>query len=245
MEKQPIEYQPLTNEFLFELTNIAQKQYIDLPFHNFKHAQDVFDESVRLADFCEENSVRVNRRVLAAAALLHDAGYHVDSGYGFETKERYSVYLAKEICTKLGMSEEEIEAVDVCIMGTEPGQDCPSIESKIIRRSDLANFAGPWRKFIKRSLDYTRDEIQLKGVHIAWSDICERTKYVASLYLDEENLSLGDFDKRDKNGTLVFIAKSWKNINRMHIENCGRLARTRLLGERTLHKIFFEKQIKD
>lgn len=236
MENPPIE-QPFTNEFVFNAHTVAQEHYINLPYHNFKHAQDVFDEAMHLADYCEANGVIVNRRVLTAAALLHDAGYHEDSSDRFDTKEKYSKFLAADICQKLGMSDEETEAVGVCIMGTEPGQDCPSIESKIIRRSDLANFAGPWRKFIKKSLDYAREEIQLKGINIAWSDICGRTTFVASLYLDEENLSLGDFDKRDKNGTLVFIAKSWKNIDRMHVQNRNVFSRARAVGHRALQKL--------
>jgi len=230
--------QTLTDEFSHELFAEAKAQYADLPYHNFEHAKDVLDESMVLADYCEANQVEVNRRVLVAAALFHDAGYYEDSSDNYETKEEYSAFLAMNICQKLGMTEDETEAVGLAIMGTEPAQDCPTIESKIIRRADLANFAGPWRKFIKRSLDFTREEIQLKGIHIAWSDICDRTNYVAGLYFNDTNLCLGDFDKRDKHGTLVFIAKSWRNINRMNVQNRGFLSRARAVGQRSLQKLF-------
>lgn len=240
-----IEERPYTKEFESALIDTARQFSIDLDGHGFDHELEVFEESMHNADFCEKNGAPVNRRVLAAAALFHDAGFHEDSSHRFKTKEEYSAHILSRVGPWLGMDEDEIKAAEKCIVeATELGQHCSTRVSKCLRRGDLASSAQRRRKFMKRSLNVKRDGTRLNGF-CSWEAFAEGTKMVFAEYLIEEDLSFGDFDDYDKNGVLKFITKSWRNIDSMTIENRGRLARARLVGERALHKLLFEKQIKD
>lgn len=233
-----IEERPYTKEFESALIDTARQFTIDLDGHGFDHELETFEESMHNADFCEKNSKPVNRCVLAPAALFHDAGFHEDSSDRFKTKEEYSAYILRRVGPWLGMDEEEIIAAEKCIIeATERGQHCFTIEAKCLRRGDLASSAQRRRKFNERSLDVKRDITRLRGF-CSWEAFAKTTKEIFGDLLNEDDLSFGNFDDYDKNGVLKFITKSWRNINSMRIENRGRLARARLIGERTLQKLF-------
>jgi len=232
-----VEEKPYTKEFETTLIDTARQFSIDLDGHGFDHELDVFEESMHNADFCEKNGIRVNRRVLTAAALFHDAGFHEDSSHRFITKEEYSAYILSRVGAWLGMDEEEIKVAEKCIIeATEQGQHCSTIEAKCLRRGDLASSAQPRRKFMKRSLNIKRDGTRLNGF-CSWEAFSEGTKKVFTDYLIEEDLSFGDFDDYDKNGVLKFITKAWRNVNSMRIENRSLVARARTVGYRTLQKL--------
>ena len=225
-------YLPLVDR----LADTARELYDDsLPYHNFAHAVEVLNESMRLADLCTENGIYVNRRVLAAAALLHDANYYQDSANRFKTKEEYSQYIARNILPFFDYDIEEIELVEDCIKGTELGMSCTSIEAKIIRRADIGNVSRNREELLAKTLAFSLEEIQMKGLeNIDWDSIVNKAKYVFGIYLEEDDLRLGDFEPT-RNGKLCFIADCLDNIDSMARETRDTLIR---IGKVTVENIF-------
>lgn len=208
-----VDVDPFSEQALYQT---AEQLYADLLYHNFGHARDdVLPEALSLADKCEENGQPVNRRVLVAAALFHDAGFHINSSDRFKSKEDYSQYIADHVLPWLGYTEEEIEQVNICIAGTERGNTCPTIESKILRRSDIFNVSQDKVRFLTSSVRYAREIVSVSGKIITWQGFCDETKRVFDDYLKEEDLSLGEWDDYDQIGVLKFISDCLGNITRM------------------------------
>jgi len=100
----------------------AQRYYTDLPYHTFSHAETVLEHAESLLDRCERFDVPVNKDVVQAAVLFHDAGYHHDpETYDEPSKEQHSAAIARDELEEMGGNEAAVSflqhAVDVRYFG--------------------------------------------------------------------------------------------------------------------------------
>jgi hypothetical protein len=140
-----------TVEQLDLIWNHAEQQYTNLPFHNFEHACETLFAAMDLADFCEKNGVRINRRVLIAGSLFHDAGFQDDEKtFGCESKEEHSASIFEGFAPEYGF-EDETGLVKSTIMSTDSGATPQTLEDKILVRADLINVCAGFPYFISKT----------------------------------------------------------------------------------------------
>lgn len=197
------------------LRDAAREFYVDLPYHNFQHVLDTEIDSLKYADICEKNGLSPNRSVLSASALLHDANYYIDSRQFYKTKEEYSMAIAGHILPFFDYSSEDIEQTQIAINGTEAGQNCPTLEAKILRRADIGNVGSSPREFLTKTCLIVHENILLNGLNaVSWSDVVNVTNQKISSYLVDDDFKFGDFEE-SSGGQLKFIADCLKNIRRL------------------------------
>ncbi len=207
-----------SNSFGLSLVGAAfheqvDSHYVDLPYHNRAHADQVTLEAFALADYCEENGQAPNRLVLLLASQYHDADFHEDfDSSRFSSKERYSAYIASQELSKKLVPSDTIRQVTSCIRSTERGVPCESLEAKIIRRADLANLAGPLGGMLLSSLNLFNECRQISGIQTGWIDFLRGTRANIQDYLSED-VSFGDFDRsRDNSLWLQAVEKNLQTI---------------------------------
>jgi HD superfamily phosphodiesterase len=216
----------------YALFESAEKQYIDLPYHNFSHAKATLWEAMRLADACEKNGVSVNRKALAAAALFHDAGFHLDSkALGHSSQEDLSIDIfAEEAGAKYGFTiAESITAIEA-IKATECGIKPVTLEQKILVRADLANVFSDTRTFLASSYKlYMENQgsnklpVSPKGQAKFINDSIQ----ILKKYL-ENDLSLGPWEERswrDQAESNLSVLGSIRNLSSFGGSLINRLVR--------------------
>ena len=220
-----------------ELYETAKGMYTELPYHNFDyHVETVLHECRVYADYCEQNGLSVNRRVLFAAGLLHDAGYHEDMSHRFSSKEQYSSYIADRVLPWYGYDPNEIDEVMAAVNGTQRGSICTTLEAKILRRADLRNVTSSVHGFLVSSFRVASELLITKNIRVVWPEFCESTREVFQDYFDED-LSFGDFDNER---WLLEKTTAVKNIACLARESYDSL---RTIGEATLNKLFSNDQL--
>lgn len=201
----------------FALSELAREFYIDLPYHNFEHATHTLDVSLALTEYCEENELSVNRKVIIASALLHDANFHIPiEDHGFRSKEEYSAQIAAEVLPNLGYENDEIAHVQSSIRSTERNIECESLEAKIIRRADLDNLTGSLPELMQNSWKLWLEAWQLSGgsLSLKFDDWMCGIHTNLQAYFDED-VSFGEFD--EVNGRSAFLAAALRNIEKIDV----------------------------
>ena len=188
------------------LSVIAEKHYTKIPYHNFEHALDVRNYSLKLINRCKKYKIKIDEESIIIAALFHDAGYTEVK----ENKEKHSCKIVEEELTKLNYSKEKINIVKENIMATAKGEKLKTTEQKILRASDLHNFMASYSKFKEASrkireefkILYPGQEFPIKK----WTELVES-------YLEEE-IQLTPEHKKDD-----FHNKARENIKKFLLEN--------------------------
>lgn len=201
------------------LEAVARPYYQSLPYHNWRHAQSVFNRSLAYADVCEQHDCPVDRDAIAAASLLHDAGYWLKPGVDHElpSKEAYSAWIASEELAVLEMPPDKIELVKQIILSTEKGKPCLSLEARCVRQADLANVASynPFY-FLMNTYRLYVESKQLEPATaspISFDDFtrfAQKSYETLTTYLEHDN-SLGAFDT-DKQGHNPFHNRAVRNV---------------------------------
>jgi hypothetical protein len=141
------------------LTQRSGEHYITLPFHGCEHPLDVRDEALSLAQqYLAEGGDpnEIDFDVLESAALWHDARVYLPiSWHGFESKEKFSMYIYMMDMRSLGMPEEKIAKGARLIEITERGTHCETVMERIFRRADLKNVSA------KNPLNVIRNTVAL------------------------------------------------------------------------------------
>lgn len=185
--------------------------YSDWAYHNLDHAANTMIKALDFADECEANGVYVNRFVLVASALYHDANYHepLDTNT-YETKEECSAAIATHDLTILGVDAATVEHVADCIRSTARGVSCKTIEAKILRKADLANLAGPFGEMIINSYNLFQEICAESGMSKGFLEFLGTVRLNIQEYLDED-ISLGDFDRLDT-GRSLWLSSTERNL---------------------------------
>jgi hypothetical protein len=130
----------------------AQSRYASgnekLPYHNFEHALDTLNESLRLAGLYDQHNEgkSINRKALVAAALLHDADYH-EKLVNYSSKEARSAALLVEYGGDFGLDWNDVVTADHAIRATQAGIKPHTPEAKILIRADLRNVFSSFGAF--------------------------------------------------------------------------------------------------
>jgi len=110
-------------------------------YHNYAHTRNVLDKSKRIADHYQLDDR--NFFIVCAAACFHDMGQFIKYGEGHEEK---SVELAQAFLTSIGVSKEDITAIEKCILATALPQKPASLNEQIICDADLYNLGTDYFK---------------------------------------------------------------------------------------------------
>lgn len=204
----------LQGGFLYEKIQ-EQEYYTDWSYHNLEHVNKTMFAALDFADECEANGLAVNRFVLIASALYHDANFHesLDSTQ-HRSKEEFSAAIAMRDLTTIEVDQETAEHIAACIRSTERGVICGSTEAKIIRKADLSNLAGPFGEMILSSYNLFQELCQEQGFKKGFVDFLSATKDNVRAYLDED-ISLGDFD-RISSGRALWLSGAERNFTILH-----------------------------
>ncbi len=153
-------------ERLSDLYLLAQdpEHYDNLPYHNYQdHVLGSINDFRTLCNALEEKDVRIRRAAGEAALLLHDAGYHVDSSEGFDTKEEYSMHIAGSVLNTLGVCEIDIREVQGAIETTDFMKKPSTNLQKAVRVADLGNVYGDnYWDFVKNFLRLQKEAVVMR-----------------------------------------------------------------------------------
>ena len=137
-------------------------------YHNVDHTLAVVNTCNRLADL--EGIDEENRQLLLLAAHFHDTGLTAISSTdpeafnaGRAVHEEMAVQIAREILTKYGFAEKEIEVVARLIMATKWGHSPADLLEQIITDADMSSI-GRETEYFMRSSNALRDELKSFGI---------------------------------------------------------------------------------
>lgn len=152
----------LTIEELREIWANARINYDpELPAHNFNHACDTLWVAMQLADIAEAKGIVVNRKIIIAASLFHDARYGEDhTVFGYASKEAYSADAFAQYASNYRFTAMEIEATKNLILSTHPEAPLETAEQSILYLADLNTLDKDWQTFERRS-----DELKYEALN--------------------------------------------------------------------------------
>lgn len=154
------------------LIDRAQPYYDnELAYHGWSHAEQVIRDVARIIRAMGALSVYVYQDLLFVAAAWHDAGYSDPRAATFESKEHYSVFLAKrEIGQKLG---EDADVLERAILATRKGVERTTDEEIILHYADIANMGYEYDEFYEFTVRLWHELGSPK-----WDEFLDRTKEV-------------------------------------------------------------------
>ena len=194
----------------------AAAYYVDLPYHNFRHAENTRDNVSAIARSCIKAGLDVLPRTVRNArigALFHDAGFYVPvTEHGLASKEDYSADIAATELEKLGMPYEDIDEVVTDILGTRVSEVPKGWGGKALRRADLMNIAtGTPTQVISIAFDLFNEDRLLKaeyghtGKPLTFLEFARRSFDLITEF-NADDVTLGDFDRVPGTGECRFTA---------------------------------------
>lgn len=134
--------------------NFAEKNMPQNPYHNFRHAEDVFQTVRDLA--LREHVGEEDRFLLETAALLHDIVYVI----GRKDNEEKSAEVAARFLPAIGYSPQHAEKIKQLILATKFPANPSEYLEKVLCDADVANFGRP--DFFERG-EEIRQELGLEN----------------------------------------------------------------------------------
>lgn len=135
-----------------------------LEYHNAGHVRDVLGAAETLADRWEDAGEAVDRDLLAAAALYHDADYHRPVER-YDHREARSAAIAARELADLGFDDPFRDRVSAAILATHVDADPTeaSSEGRLLRTADLRGLAADYEVFVDATERLRREAGQLHG----------------------------------------------------------------------------------
>lgn len=179
---------PIPHSQRMVIEKAAKPLYQDwLPYHNFPHALEAFRQAEKIMGNCIAAGIPVKEFVVYLTLILHDAGYgHDHKKLGFETKEDYSVHLAKPFLEQFGVDDATINEVCRTILATKKDGTFQTTEEKIVRSADLAGLAIDYPTFLKNNLKLKAEAEMLSGQSISWQDWKRKSSEIIQFYLSQD-----------------------------------------------------------
>lgn len=200
----------------------ARKHYIQLPYHNWEHVRSTNHEAIELLKVTRPDvRRRIDPRLLQAAAIWHDAGYHEDfRALGHRTHEHYASALAREafLLSNLQAREQFAHKVREMIMATHEPHERSLISPGgiVLHIANLANMMQGEESFLRatRQVYDERNTLnhQAGAAPLSWEQHKARTTgYMEDIWPGLERelgwLAIPDADSRleqfDKNMTAL------------------------------------------
>ncbi len=103
----------------------------ELIFHDYTHTSEVARNAAKIG--IAEKLSDEEQELVVLAAWFHDTGYTVQC----EDHEKFSCKIAREYLLRINYPEENIEAIEKCIMATKMPQSPATLLEKIICDADL------------------------------------------------------------------------------------------------------------
>lgn len=119
------------------ITGVAGELMPKLPYHNFRHAIDVYSATNTLALLGEVDYE--NRFLLRTSALLHD----IIVVPGRKDNEERSAEFVRQYLPKIGYSVEQAQRIGKIILATKMPQNPNDYLEQIICDADLDNLGRP------------------------------------------------------------------------------------------------------
>lgn len=123
---------------LVQVTLFAKENMPRLPYHNIKHALEVYSTAVTLA-FLEEVAEEEKRFLLKTAALLHDIIVVPER----KDNEERSAELSQTYLRQRGYSSFQAQEVGQLILATKMPQQPQDLLEQILCDADLDNLGRP------------------------------------------------------------------------------------------------------
>lgn len=133
VKMKPNEYQ----KKIETLTCVVRELMPKLPYHNLRHAIDVYSAANTLASLSKQGYE--NRFLLKTAALLHDIIVVPGSKYN----EEKSVEFAEQYLPQIGYSAGQTQTIGKLILATKMPQNPVSFLEQILCDADLDNLGRP------------------------------------------------------------------------------------------------------
>ena len=196
-----------------EAEKIAEKLYSDnLPYHNFIHAKETVINGRIIIGNCLNEGMLINEKVVYYGNLLHDVGYYEDhKEKGFDSKEEYSVYLARKILQDLGEDEEIISETQRVILATHRDKSFVTNEEKVVRASDLAGMAKDYEIFLRNTVRLKQEIEIISGQAVSWSEWKKSVKKTIEFYLLQDIRLTSTHN--NESGKSVFHKKAKENLD--------------------------------
>ena len=201
-----------------KLSERARSHYIDsLPYHDWRHAEDVMRIVANIADMSIDPDIRANKQLLVIAAAWHDADYHIEDLGAYGTKERRSADLIARMLPELSHAEHELIASAI-IDTTVELHPKASMFGEVLHAADVGYFADDTERFMER-LRLMREEWGSPD----WTTTVERTiGFGKSVIAEAERLMPKILAKEHAD---AWIARIEHNLNYLESElRNGRLS---------------------
>ena len=193
-----------------QVINVASGYYINLPYHNFKHALKVMKYARQLI---KRYRKKIDEIAICHATLFHDAGYHQNhKRLGFQTKEHLSAAIAEKELRKLGYAKQHIAKVKKLILITRKETRARTPEEKIVRASDLEGIKGKYKDFVNENKLLRKEFNLLTGKKVSHKQWKKMTKEILSHYLTQK-IKLTPY-YYDAKGRSLFHERAWRNVQR-------------------------------
>lgn len=186
----------------------------DLPHHNFLHPHDeVLPEVIQLADI-DPACTTLERYILIAASLGHDALEHLPLSPAFRTKEQRAGAITAVIARDIGFTAGEANATEELIESTNPQAACDTPSKVKLRRGDLKNVGGRRLPFLGTAVNVFYEKQMLaqeQGLEAPLWTPYMTTQRVLLRGMNVPDLSVGREQSRDGRGT--FNRRADENID--------------------------------
>lgn len=205
----------MTNNFI----NEVEKEYTNIPFHNFNHALKKTRDAIKLIKRCNKYNIPVNTKIVLYAMLWHDAGYHTDAkSKWYATKEQYSAFIIDKILNKYKEESYIVKRVVNAILATQGDMAPRNTEEKIVRAADLMDMAWPYEGFVRDNRLLFQEYQLLVDPNCTRSQRKEKTQHIIEFYLAQDIYLTPEHD--DEQGDSIFHTRARNNLEKfLHEDN--------------------------
>lgn len=185
--------------YVEELLNENLSQGIT--YHNYKHTQDVFENSIEIGKGMELSDDEMD--ILKIAALFHDTGWIKDPA----NHEEISAEIAGEYLASRKYSAKKIKKIREIILCTKRNKEPDNLLEAIILDADILHIGK--KNFITRSFLLKEEREFLQGAIITDSDwISENLKFMETAEFKTDYVQKNYEKRKSKN---ILKLKKWED----------------------------------
>ncbi len=189
----------------FTITLLSEKLDTSFTYHNLSHTRRVVEKATELAELSKIDDSQ--KRLLTAAAWLHDIGYTKS----IKNHEEESVTLAKPFLESIKCSNEDIKTISELILATKMNAVPKNQLEKIIRDADCSHTGSKNYAEVSALL---RKEWELKCNKIyteaEWLD--ENINFLSTQHKFHTVEAVSNWDKR-KGKNLIALLSAKKKLD--------------------------------
>jgi hypothetical protein len=166
----------------------APQYYSNYRYHNYEgHVTQSMEDFVSLRDWLAQKGIPIDKDLGLISLAYHDANFHLDEKQaGFDTKEKYSAWLAHKDLRELGASDHIIRTVSGAIIKTTFNEIPETNLEKAIRLADVGNVTGDPKVFLYNTYLLMAETIQ-RGLPLpdTFEQFCVNSQNFLGYYYDK------------------------------------------------------------